>query len=228
MPLKINIDDFLLTDRISQGMLYCLKNKYCDQISVLANGLADLKFVDAFHKYFPNKPVSIHLCLSCGQKVKPLIKTNNNLISQNGFFVPIQEFRSKANSFDYSFVEAELYSQLEKLKSLSFNVTHANFHHHAGFLDEKIFEIYCEFLLKNKLSSRSIASSFGEKFKKLKIPHNDFFIEKSWSNINAKEEISQILKYKNKNAELNAHASFANKDTVAEIHFLKELVSAFS
>tara|TARA_Y100001937_G_C7050824_1_gene299021 strand:- start:122 stop:835 length:714 start_codon:yes stop_codon:yes gene_type:complete len=233
MKVLINADDYLLTDKISEGILYALKRKFITTTSVVANGIADNSiYVDKYLSDFKNKEVGMHFVLTCGEKMKPLIPFKNTLINENGLFIPKKEFLDRVIQIDYEWVEDELRAQLQKVLEMGFNITYANFHHHIHSWDDKILKIYAAILRDNNIRGRAIDQRTRTLLRTLGVRVSDEFIEQDWANeINTKGESAvddlhvRIKTSKSKSIEINCHASFADANSLTEITFFEKLKS---
>ena len=145
----VNADDFGLTESCSKAIAEAFKQNLISSTTACANGeYIERAFMLAEEYGFSDK-VCIHLNLTEGTPITGAIK-QDVFFCQDGVFHDKINRLKKPTKSQLANIETELTAQIERLKRIGFNITHADSHHHIHT------DVFFENTIKNVLFAYGI------------------------------------------------------------------------
>lgn len=125
----INADDFGLTESCSKAIAQAFSENLISSTTACANGdYIEQAYTIARENVFLDK-VGIHINLTEGKPLTDGIK-NDAFFCENGAFHGHINRLKKPTKEQLAEIKEEITAQIERLKSIGFNLTHADSHHH--------------------------------------------------------------------------------------------------
>ena len=125
----INADDFGLTESCSRATIQAFKENLISSTTACANG----EYIEKAYKLACDNRlidnIGIHINLTEGHPLTENIK-NDSFFCQNGKFHGHINRLKRPTKKRLSELKDEITSQVERLKDIGFNLTHADSHHH--------------------------------------------------------------------------------------------------
>lgn len=157
----INADDFGINKVVTEEIERLIEKGAISSTTVMANGSC-LEQARNFANLHPKVSYGVHLCLSeFGSITKSKSLQRAGLIDENGVFLHKAIFHSR-NLKEKYVIEAirnELNAQIEVLKSLGFNISHADSHHHVHTI-YPLREVFAEVLQNSGIKRLRLGANF--------------------------------------------------------------------
>jgi len=206
MKLIINGDDFGLSEANTLGIIKAYKDGILRSTTMMTN-MEHAAFAAGLMPKYPKLGVGLHLTLTMG---KPILKTHQTIVDQNGDFRKQSEYYKKSFEIDLEEIKAEYQAQMDRFIELTGKLpTHID-HHHSQCLVEEAPAIFFELAKKYDLPIRNGYALFGEGYDYQKVDFvRDFYDDNATIEFFL-EDSANLLSYEI--VECMAHPGYLDND----------------
>lgn len=209
--LVINADDFGLTEGVSRGILFAMREGLVSSTSALVCDPAAAARLKRHAKTLKGR-VGLHLQLTDG---RPCVRsaTLSSLVTSEGCF---PRFPTELGALDPDEIRTEWHTQLDRFLQCGLTPSHIDTHHHVHGLP-RVFEVYCEIAQRCGVPARTLSRKMTKKLRSRGIACADH-CETSWlgSKLTQKsliELIDAVFQHCGANSviELMCHPGYADR-----------------